>query len=190
VKTRALRVEKVHGPARSVLECGSPLPLSNQGHPRRQSARGLAHSKTWPNIVALLAVLGAGLGAGAQDYSINWYKVAGGGGTSTGGVYSISATIGQHDASGPLAGGNYSLAGGFWSVISVVQAPGLPNLVISLSGHSVIVSWPNTASCTLQQSSDLAAGSWVTSGYTITTLNGTNSISIPSPTGKVFFRLK
>ena len=44
--------------------------------------------------------------ARAQSYSINWYKVAGGGGTSTGGTYSVSGTIGQHDAGGPMTGGN------------------------------------------------------------------------------------
>ena len=37
--------------------------------------------------------------APAQSYSIDWWKVAGGGGTSTGGAYQISGTIGQPDAS-------------------------------------------------------------------------------------------
>ena len=36
----------------------------------------------------------------AQPYSIDWFKIAGGGGTSTGGNYSLSGTIGQHDAGG------------------------------------------------------------------------------------------
>ena len=35
------------------------------------------------------------LTASAQTYSIDWFKIAGGGGTSTGGVYSVSGTIGQ-----------------------------------------------------------------------------------------------
>ena len=141
-------------------------------------------------VLLWLALCLSALSASAQTYSIDWYKVSGGGGTSTGGVYSVSGTLGQQDAGGPLTGGNYSLTGGFWSLVSVVQTAGLPNLLISLSGSSVIVSWPNTASCTLQQSGDLTTGGWVTSGYTITTLNGTNSITIPSPTGKLFFRLK
>ena len=53
----------------------------------------------------------------AQSYSIDWYKVSGGGGTSTGGTYSVSGTIGQHDAGGAMTGGNYSLTGGFWASI-------------------------------------------------------------------------
>jgi hypothetical protein len=126
----------------------------------------------------------------AQNYSIDWYKVSGGGGTSTGGTYQVSGTIGQPDASGPMTGGSYSLTGGFWSLISVVQTAGLPNLTITHSGNSVIVSWPNTGSYTLQQKSNLAVtGGWATSGYTITTSNGTNSITITPPTGNLFFRL-
>lgn len=34
----------------------------------------------------------------AQSYSIDWFTIDGGGGTSTGGVYSVSGTIGQPDA--------------------------------------------------------------------------------------------
>ena len=132
----------------------------------------------------------ATLPALAQSYSIDWYKIAGGGGTSTNGQYVISGTIGQHDAGGPMTGGNYSLTGGFWALISVVQTVGLPNLSITHSGNSVIISWPNTGSYTLQQNSVLTSAGWTTSGYTITTANGTNSITITSPTGNLFFRLQ
>jgi len=126
----------------------------------------------------------------AQQYSIDWYKVSGGGGTSSGGTYSVSGTIGQHDASGAMSGGSYSLTGGFWSLISVVQTAGLPNLIISYSGGSVIVSWANTGSYTLQQNANLAVpGGWTTSGYVITTANGMNSITITPPAGNLFFRL-
>src|SRR5215469_14543800 len=132
----------------------------------------------------------ASLPALAQSYSIDWYKIAGGGGTSTNGQYALSGTIGQHDAGGPMTGGNYSLTGGFWSLISVVQIAGLPNLSVTHSGTSVIVSWPNTGNYTLQQNSVLTSGGWTTSGYTVTTANGTNSITITSPAGNLFFRLQ
>jgi hypothetical protein len=42
--------------------------------------------------------------------------VDGGGGTSTGGGFTLTGTIGQHDAGGPLNGGNFSLNGGFWAI--------------------------------------------------------------------------
>jgi hypothetical protein len=126
----------------------------------------------------------------AQSYSIDWYKVAGGGGTSSNGQYMVSGTIGQHDAGGAMTGGSYSLTGGFWALISVVQTAGLPNLTITHSGNSVIVSWPDTGSYTLQQNSNLAAtAGWSTNGYSISTANGTNSITITPPTGNLFFRL-
>ena len=137
-----------------------------------------------------LLVLAFSICAPAQTYSIDWYKIAGGGGTSTGGTYQVTGTIGQHDAGGPMTGGSYSLTGGFWALISVVQTPGLPNLTVTHSGNNVIVSWPDTGSYTLQQNSNLAASAgWTTSGYTITTASGTNSITITPPTGNLFFRL-
>jgi hypothetical protein len=60
--------------------------------------------------------------------------VAGGGGTSTGGVYAVSGTIGQLDASGTMTGGSYSLTGGFWALYAV-QTPGAPTLTITYFGN-------------------------------------------------------
>jgi hypothetical protein len=126
----------------------------------------------------------------AQQYAIDWYKVAGGGGTSTNGQYSLSGTIGQADASGALSGGGYTVVGGFWSLISVLQTPGTPNLVVSHSGNNVMVSWPDTGSYTLLQNTNVAnPAGWGTSTYSVTTANGTNSITVISPTGNLFFRL-
>ena len=133
-----------------------------------------------------------GLRAPAQSYSVDWYKISGGGGTSTGGVYSVSGTIGQPDAGGAMSGGNYSVTGGFWSLISVVQTLGAPALTVTHSGSNVIVSWPSPSTgFQLQQNSNLAAANgWSTSGLTIAD-DGTNkSITISSPTGNLFFRLK
>jgi len=128
----------------------------------------------------------------AQQYSIDWYKIAGGGGTSTGATYQVTGTIGQPDAGGAMSGGNFSVTGGFWSLISVVQTIGSPTLTVSHSGNSVTISWPSASSgFTLQQNANLAlANGWTTSGYTISD-DGTNkSITINSPTGNLFFRLK
>ncbi len=135
----------------------------------------------------LLALLLATLFVQAQPYSIDWYKVAGGGGTSTGGVYAISGTIGQPDASAPLSGGNYSVTGGFWSLISVVQTPGAPTLTITYSGNQAIVSWPaGVTGFTLQTNSTLASGTW--GNYLGPVVN--NSVTNSPPKGNLFFRLK
>ncbi len=126
----------------------------------------------------------------AQQYSIDWYKVSGGGGTSTGGTYQVTGTIGQPDAGSAMSGGAYSLTGGFWSLIAVVQTAGLPNLSIAHSGNSVIVSWPNTTSGTLQTNNNLTSASgWNAYGGTVNTANGTNSITLTPPLGNLFFRL-
>jgi hypothetical protein len=142
-------------------------------------------------ILLFITLLLVALAADAQSYTIDWYKIAGGGGTSTGATYTVSGTIGQPDASSAMNGGNYSVTGGFWSLISVVQTAGLPVLTVTHSGNTVTVSWPATGSNTLQQNGNLAtSGGWTTSGYSISTANGTNSITITSATGNLFFRLK
>ena len=125
----------------------------------------------------------------AQQYSIDWYKISGGGGTSTGSIYSVSGTIGQPDASGALSGGNYSVTGGFWSLISVVQTPGAPTLYISYSGNTVMVYWQNVSGWSLQQNANLAlANGWGASGG-VTTSNGTNYLNVLNPPGNLFYRL-
>lgn len=124
-----------------------------------------------------------------QSYSVDWSKVSGGGGSSTSGVYSVSGTVGQHDAGGPMSGGSYSVNGGFWSLISVVPTPGAPPLAINRSGSTVTVYWRNVPGWSLQQNSSVAApAGWSASGG-VTTTNGTNYLNLTPPTGRLFFRL-
>lgn len=126
----------------------------------------------------------------AQTYTIDWYKVAGGGGDSTGGTFSVSGTIGQHDASDAMTGGGFSVTGGFWSLISAVQTVGAPTLYISHSGNTVTVFWQNTGSWTLQQNGSLALPAGWTASSGVTTANGTNYFAVVNPAGNQFFRLK
>jgi len=71
------------------------------------------------NLGCLLLLFGA-TAINAQNYTIDWFTIDGGGGTSTGGVYTVQGTIGQPDA-GILTGGNYSLQGGFWGLVAAVR---------------------------------------------------------------------
>ena len=155
------------------------------------SQRG--HIRALPRLLLWFLLLHSSfcLQALGQSYSIDWHKIAGGGATSTNGRFFLSGTIGQPDASGALSGGTYSVTGGYWSMLSVVQSAGLPNLLIVPNGpNSVKVLWPNTGSYTLQQNASVASpGGWTTSGYSISTSNGTNSITITPPIGNLFFRL-
>lgn len=53
--------------------------------------------------------------APAQPFSIDWYTVDGGGGTSTGGTFVLSGTSGQPEA-GRMSDGRFVLEGGYWSL--------------------------------------------------------------------------
>jgi hypothetical protein len=129
--------------------------------------------------------------ATGQTYSIDWSTIDGGGGASTGGVYSVTGTIGQPDA-GTMSGGSYTLQGGFWGVISAVQTPGAPLLSISRTAtNTVAVFWPSSpASWTLQQNTNsVSSGNWsnVTSG--IQDDGSTKTLLINPPVGNCFYRL-
>lgn len=73
-----------------------------------------------PHVVSagVLALLLASAQAAAQpSFTLDWHSIDGGGGmNSAGGGYAVSGTIGQPDASAAhaLAGGDYTLTGGFW----------------------------------------------------------------------------
>ena len=73
--------------------------------------------------VGVLLLL-VGLVALAQGgYELSWWTVDGGGHTySAGGGYELGGTIGQPDA-GVLAGGGYTLSGGYWRGGAVVRNP-------------------------------------------------------------------
>ncbi|MBM4108262.1 MAG: hypothetical protein FJ255_05545 [Phycisphaerae bacterium] len=47
--------------------------------------------------------------------SIDWHTIDGGGGTSAGGSFTVSGTIGQPDAGPVMSGGVFALTGGFWA---------------------------------------------------------------------------
>jgi hypothetical protein len=186
-----------------------------------QSASGLAQSKTWrqfvaatrqsaaifPNLshrrfpkrrYALLALLLSTLNfqpstASAQPYSIDWSTIDGGGGTSTGGVYSVTGTIGQPDA-GAMSGGNYTLQGGFWGIIAAVQTAGAPWLTITLNSQlsTINLSWPSPADgWTLEYATVLTSGTgqWTQIPPPYQT-NVTNLyFTEPQPAGNRFYRL-
>jgi hypothetical protein len=129
-----------------------------------------------------LLVPAAGL---AQPYSIDWHKVSGGGGTSSNGRYSLSGTVGQHDASGAISGGSYFLTSGYWALFAV-QTPGAPLLTITYAGNQAVVSWASSVTgWTLQTNNNLATGNW--GGYTGPVSN--NTVTNSPPTGNLFFRL-
>ena len=65
-------------------------------------------------ILALLLFASPALAQSGGDYDLSWNTIDGGGGTSAGGDFVLSGTIGQPDAGPLLTGGPYALSGGFW----------------------------------------------------------------------------
>jgi hypothetical protein len=136
-------------------------------------------------LLLMLGLLLLPISSFAQSFSIDWYKIAGGGGASAGGVYQVRGTIGQPDASGAMAGGSYSLTGGFWSLY-VVQTAGAPLLTITYAGNQAVVSWnPSVTGWTLQTNANLSTPTW--GNYLGTVVN--NSVTNAPPKGNLFFRL-
>lgn len=131
------------------------------------------------------------LRASGQTYSIDWFTIDGGGGTSTGGVYTVSGTIGQPDA-GHMAGGTFTLDGGFWGIIAAVQSPGAPLLrVVRTSTNTVVVAWPAPSTgFSLQANSDLKTTAWLGITNTVNVVGSENQIIVAPPLGNLFFRLK
>lgn len=157
----------------SVRQCGGIAPLSCPPLTivrLIQGAKGLRRSAAWRSVAAVVsrrlsfpirctpcvvgpALTGAATGiclafalatSSQAQYALDWWTVDGGGGTSTGGVYSVSGTLGQPDA-GTMTGGNFILESGFWGIVAAIQTEGAPTLAIELTNGWVRASWPAPA---------------------------------------------
>jgi hypothetical protein len=144
------------------------------------------------SVLGIFAFAISAASVSAQSYSIDWYKISGGGGTSSNGQYVVSGTIGQQDAGGPMTNGNYSLTGGFWSLLSVVQTVGSPTLRVFLTtSNTAVIAWPAASTgFTLQQNSNLGPNNWTTVGSSVNVVGNENQVVIAPPSGRQFFRLK
>ena len=143
-----------------------------------------------PITGALTFMFTAAAGLWAAQYSIDSFTIAGGGGTCSGGPYSLTATIGQIET-GQSSGQNYSLASGFWNLITDVSVPGAPMLtIVKTDPGTALVSWPSpSAGWFLEQNNDLNTQNWTP----VTTPPGddgtTKSVAIHTSDNNLFFRL-
>ena len=148
--------------------------------------------------ICVLALLLAGVISARAQYSVPWSKIAGGGATtpSTGGVYAVSGTIGQPDASGALTNGAYAVSGGFWPGVNLLQTPGAPLLrAQSLAGGNVRIFWPRPATGfvleqTLALTNAPATNAWSQVPFPYATNATEVSITVSAPAGKKFYRLR
>ena len=136
-------------------------------------------------LIALLLVVP--LAAKAPPYEITWFAIAGGGGTGSGGNYTLSGTIGQ-PAAGQLAGSGYVLEGGFWAGAYAVQQVGSPTLILersSLGDGNVTLSWaPEASGFILQVTDDLSAPDWQDAPS-----GSLNPVTLPATATTRFYRL-
>ena len=145
-------------------------------------------------FVLMAALLLAPLALPAQ-YSIDWWTIDGGGGTSSNGQYSLSGTIGQPDA-GVMSGGGFTLVGGFWGIVGAVQTPGAPFLtVVSTTTNTVVVSWPSPApGWTLEFTTGLVSPPATSTWNPILPPYQTGTTNLyyiePFPIGNRFYRLR
>jgi len=125
------------------------------------------------------------------QYSIDWFTVDGGGGTTSDGVYEITGTIGQPDA-GSVIAGNYVIEGGFWSDLEAVPEPGPPGLTIErVSPSSVLVFWPAPSNgFVLQQNTNLTTTNWVAVTNPPVEVSGEKQVTVSPLVGNRYYRLK
>ena len=142
--------------------------------------------KTWRRIAALCLLTSALCLPASAQYSVDWHTIDDGGGTSTGGVYSVSGTIGQPDAGGPMSNGQYSVTGGFWALPTAVQVTNAPTLtIVPAAPGSATISWaPNTPDFILQENLSLSPTNWINSAS-----GATNPIVVAATLPTKFYRL-
>ena len=137
------------------------------------------------NVPFLVAVLVFCAAFHTQMYDIDWHTIDGGGGTSTGGVFTVRGTVGQPDASPTLIGGSYFLLGGFWSLFAV-QTPGAPLLTIEPAGPAqATISWaPDDPGWVLQETTSLILSNWVDAAS-----GSANPTTVPVIGPRTYYRL-
>lgn len=138
------------------------------------------------------ALIAAALHSAAQTYELRSVTVANGGGTSAGGRFSLSCTIGEPMAGGDASGGHFAFHAGFWNLVGVVPTPGAPSLRIQRAGDQIVLSWPvSSGAFTLQSTTHIEnTNSWADSSATIVQAGDRNTATLPAQVGRLFFRLR
>ena len=106
------------------VSCPSPLPLFRRFPSAQRPQRAITYPSRWVD----------------SAISLVENSRAAGGGMSTGGVFAVSGTIGQPDA-GTLNGGSYTVQGGFWGGVALVQQLNAPRLFIQWATNLAVISW-------------------------------------------------
>jgi len=134
-------------------------------------------------LLITLAWCSGWLSLAAVPYALDWYSVDGGGGTSSGGVYVMTSTIGQPDTA-VLIGGPYQVQAGFWPGTLVPLGGEVPTLIFQFFEGELWISWdPDTPGFRLEQTDDLWLSEWISAPPG-------NPVVIPRSAGARFYRLR
>lgn len=121
-----------------------------------ESPWGMSRKRVLGLLAAMTAIV-----AQAQEFSLPWYSIDGGGGFSGGGAYVLFGTVGQPDAAAPSTGGGFTLTAGFVAGRGVQSAAPVISIQASSPGQ-VRLAWEAMGvDYVLQQASTLDAGAWV-----------------------------
>jgi hypothetical protein len=135
---------------------------------------------------ALAVSLGLLAQVQGNSFELDWHTLDGGGGVSSGGTFTLVATIGQPDA-GRSQGGTFALESGFWGAAIAIQQPGAPALQITPAGANILLSWPTAAKgYTLQFIESFSSPiDW----DDVLLIGSETSVTIPATATQRFYRL-
>ncbi len=159
--------------------------------------------RTWTTLNAPLA--GHGSGQGTLAFNLSGTNIVGtywdSSGEGHGFFYNgstwttLDAPLGVSTSALGIQGAN--VVGIYWDGANIIHgflATPTPQLTLTLSSNALRVSWPYWNSrftgWALQQSADLTTTNWTASGANVSNDGTNNVITIPSPTGNLFFRLQ
>jgi hypothetical protein len=118
----------------------------------------------------------------------------GGGGTSTGGSFTVRGKLSEPSpADTTFSGGSFTVTGGVVSTIALVFTPDAPRLTLRRTAGGYELSWPLPApGYVLQEAAALAhdgATAWTNSTASYTDQNGRRTVHLPPNGPRRFFRL-
>ncbi len=109
------------------------------------------------NLASGMARATIDLAFSSIPFTIPWSTIDGGGGRTSGGPFTINGTIGQWDAGQLLAGGSFTIVGGYWALPPACPGDVNGDRMVGLADVAEVTScWAQPASCNLAADLDLS----------------------------------
>ena len=148
--------------------------------------RSLAKIVGTINLLTLILAFSLQSVSAAEPLTID-----GGGGTSSGGDFEVTGTIGTVQNGPVMSGGDIEATGQIVAMSVTVPTPDGTVLTISTDGNNVVLSWPSDGTpFILEQTTNLASGNWTTVNASTVDDGLTLTVTVPAISGSKFFRLR